>query len=256
VAEERLAMFRQAIVATVEGVDGGEPEVVVEQVGHGTAVEPRGVEFPLAAGTKQAINDKGFEHFEPGRAFLGGGQKGLPEGIQIQTVPEFQRKPATSPLSWTGQFDAIEAELERRMFESGIGCTILREETNLLGVIAFIDGLDGAGPGGAVSIVDLAKIKQGLLDGSAACHPAVLDDAPVTVLLAVLESFVRTQEHDLAWSIPPGGRACRQAGSPPQAFSEGDPWKIKGCSASESPNSSYFRSNSGSRANIYIPGRG
>jgi len=37
-------------VTAVEGVFGGEAEVVVEEVGHGTAVEPRAVEFPLAAG--------------------------------------------------------------------------------------------------------------------------------------------------------------------------------------------------------------
>jgi len=57
-------------VTAVKGVDGGEPEVVLKQVCHGTAVEPRCVKFPFAAGIEQAIDDEGFEHFEPGSAFL------------------------------------------------------------------------------------------------------------------------------------------------------------------------------------------
>jgi len=37
-------------MTAVEGVFGGEAEVVVEEIGHGAAVEPGAVEFPLAAG--------------------------------------------------------------------------------------------------------------------------------------------------------------------------------------------------------------
>jgi hypothetical protein len=195
VAKEGLAMIQQAIVAAVEGVAGGEPEVVVEQVGHGAALEPGGVEMPLAAGSEQAIDDEGFEDLEPGRAFLGVGEKGLPEGIEIQTVPEFQRQPTASPLARPGQLDALKAELERGMFEPGIGGAIFRKEMNLAGLFAFVDGLDGAGPGGAIRVVDLAKIEQGFLDGAAARHPAVFHHAPVAVRFAVFESLVGAQEH-------------------------------------------------------------
>ena len=46
-------------MAAIEGVFGGEPEVVVEKIGHGAAVKPAAVEFPLAAGIQQAISDEG-----------------------------------------------------------------------------------------------------------------------------------------------------------------------------------------------------
>ena len=82
--------------------------VVVEKIGHGAAVKPAAVEFPLAAGIQQAISDEGFEHLEPRRTFLRVGQQRLPKGIEIEAVPEFQRKPTAAPLAWTGQFDAIE----------------------------------------------------------------------------------------------------------------------------------------------------
>ena len=49
------------------------------------------------------------------------------------------------------------------MLESGIGRAVLWEKMNLPGVVAFIDGLDGAGPGGAVAVVDLAEIEEGCL---------------------------------------------------------------------------------------------
>ncbi len=80
-------------------------------------------------------------------------QERLPKGIEIEAIPEFQSEPATAPLPWTGQFDVRESELKRWMFESGIGRAVLREKMNLAGVVAFIDGLDGAGPGGAITVV-------------------------------------------------------------------------------------------------------
>ena len=39
--EECLAVNQQSVVTAVKGVDGGKPEVVLKQVRHGTAVEPR-----------------------------------------------------------------------------------------------------------------------------------------------------------------------------------------------------------------------
>ena len=92
------------------------------------------------------------------------------------------------------------------MFKAGIGRAVFREEVDLASVVAFIDGFDSAGPGGAVTVVDLAEIEQGFLNGSTTCHAATFHDTPVAVLLAVLEPFVRSQKHDLGWSILPGSR--------------------------------------------------
>jgi hypothetical protein len=149
------------------------------------------VEFPLAAGIQQAIRDQGFEHLEPGRAFLRVWQERLPKGIEIEAIPEFQSKPAAAPLAWAGQFDVIKAELDGGMFEAGVGRAVFGEEVDLADLIAFIDGFDSEGPAGAVAVVDFAEIEQGFLDGTAPGYTAVFHDTPVTVFLAVLESFVR-----------------------------------------------------------------
>ena len=45
------------------------------------------------------------------------GKEWLPEGVEIEAIPEFKGKPAAAPLAGTGQFDLIDAELERWMFE-------------------------------------------------------------------------------------------------------------------------------------------
>jgi hypothetical protein len=213
------------------------------------------VKFPLAAGIQQAIGDEGFEHLQPRRAFLRVGQQRLPEGIEIEAVPEFESKPATTPLARAGQSDVTKVELDRGMFEVGCGGAVFGEKVDLADLVAFIDRFDGAGPGGAVAVVDLAEIEQGFLNGPAACDAAVFDDTPVAVLLAVLESLVRSQKHDPAWSIPQNRRACPWGGSPPQAFPRGDPRKITGSSALSGQNSAFFPTYSESRANretVYV----
>ena len=94
-----------------------------------------------------------------------------------------------------GQFDFVEAELKRWMFEPRIGRAVFGEEMNRVGLVALIDSFDGASPSVAVTVVDLTKIKQGFLNGSATGHPAVFHDAPVAVFLTILDSPVRTQKH-------------------------------------------------------------
>ena len=64
--------------------------------------------------------------------------------------------------------------------------------TDDAGLLAIIDCFDGASLGGAVAVVDLAEIEQGFLNGAPTGHPAVFHDAPVAVLLAILDSLVRT----------------------------------------------------------------
>jgi len=60
---------QEKVVTAVEGVFGGEAEVVFKEVGDGAVVEPGAVKFPFAAGVEKAVDDEGFEDFEPGGAF-------------------------------------------------------------------------------------------------------------------------------------------------------------------------------------------
>ena len=236
VGEEFFPMLQKSIVTAVEGVFGGDAEVVIEEVGHGAAVEPGTVETPLAAGFQQSVGDEGFEDFEPGCAFLGVGQERLPEGVEVEAVPEFQGEPAAAPLAWAGEFDVGETQPEGGMFEQGIGRAVFRKKMNLADLLAFIDSFDGAGPTCAVAVVDLAEIEQGFLDGTTTGDAAVFDDTPVAVLFAVFESFVGAQEHKLAPRIDLLNPVCRWGGSPPQPFSDTRRCEIKGSSASEGSN--------------------
>lgn len=65
---------------------------------------------------------------------------------------------------------------------------------------------------GAFAVVDLAKIEQGLLNGFAGGDAAVFHDAPVAILLAVLEAFVLPQKHDLRLRPEELSRTNREQG--------------------------------------------
>ena len=90
---------------------------------------------------------------------MGVGQEGLPEGVEVEEIPEFQGEPAAAPLAWTGELNVLETELECGVFEPGIRRAVFRKKMDLVGLVALIDGFDGAGPAGAVAVVDLAEIE-------------------------------------------------------------------------------------------------
>jgi hypothetical protein len=65
--------------------------------------------------------------------------------------------------------------------------TILRKQRDLFaGLLALIERLDRLAPGSTLAVVNLAQIQHVPLHRPAAGDPAVLHDAPVAVLLAVL----------------------------------------------------------------------
>jgi hypothetical protein len=64
---------------------------------------------------------------------------------------------------------------------------ILGEQRDLSGLLAvLIERLDRPAPRSALAVIDLAKIQHVSLHRATARHPAVLHNAPVAVLLAVL----------------------------------------------------------------------
>jgi hypothetical protein len=61
---------------------------------------------------------------------------------------------------------------------------------------AFVKGIDHPAPSLALAVVDLAEIKHRPLDHSTTGAALTLDNAPVTVLLAVLPSPSESQIHE------------------------------------------------------------
>src|SRR5216684_3423016 len=95
------------------------------------------------------------------------------------------------------QFHRIEPHLQP------IGPGVLRNalpgrkqrELSML-LAAFVKSIDHPAPGLALAVVDLAEIKHRPLYHPAAGAALALDNAPVTVLLAVLTSSSESQIHE------------------------------------------------------------
>jgi hypothetical protein len=181
---KQLGLVREELVeAAVERILPGDPEVLAEEIRHGTPVEPEPVQAPLAAGIEQAVDGQGLQDTEPACPFPRGGQAVLPEGVEVQRPPELQGEPAGPPLPRADQLQAVEPDLH--------GGTLRRRlpvggEEGQLDAARAVERLDRAAPAGLLGVVDLAQVEHGLLHRAAAPDSAVLDDTPVPVLLAVL----------------------------------------------------------------------
>jgi len=71
-----------------------------------------------------------------------------------------------------------------------------RKQRELPGAPAvLVEGLDLSTPGGMLAVVDLAEIQNRLLHHPAAGTASALDNAPVAVLLAILDSPCGAQVH-------------------------------------------------------------
>ena len=74
--------------------------------------------------------------------------------------------------------------------------TILGEQRDLSRFLAsLVERFDRLAPCGSLAVIDLAQIQHLPLHRPPAGHPAVLDDAPVAVLLAVLAANLVAQKH-------------------------------------------------------------
>jgi len=93
---------------------------------------------------------------------------------------------------------------------------ILGEQRDLPAALAdFVKCLDRLTPGGSLAVVDLAQIQQVPLHRATAGHPAVLHNAPVAVLLAVLAANLVAQKH--ATTIPDAAAVSQATWSAPHA---------------------------------------
>ena len=128
--------------------------------------------------------------------------------------------------------------------------TVLGEQRDLPTVrTVLVQRLDRTTPGSLLRIVDLTVVQHVPLHRSTARNPAVLHDAPVAVLLAVLPANLVAKKH--AGTIPPAaGRAARclvgtADASPPSH--EGRPKPIKHLAIRQSSKFTRFRSSCESR---------
>src|ERR1700716_140278 len=67
VIKDRLLVHQQPIVTAVQLVDLGQPGILTQQIGHGTALTPLPVQAPLAARRQQTVDDQREQDLIPAR---------------------------------------------------------------------------------------------------------------------------------------------------------------------------------------------
>src|SRR5271169_6562845 len=69
VIKDRLLMHQQPVVTAVQLLDLGQPCVLTQQIGQGTALKPLTVQPPLAARRQQTVDDQREQDLIPARPF-------------------------------------------------------------------------------------------------------------------------------------------------------------------------------------------
>ena len=197
VAEQRVLVRQQTVVAGVELVDLGQCGVAAEQVGERGTVEPLPIQLPLAAGGKQAVGRQHEQHEIPARALAAGQQPVGPELIQVQLLPQMQRQPAGAPLPRPAQRQLRQPQPHDGGIRGQRLGTVLgeqRQRARLRGSV--LQHCDRLAPGLGFAVVDLTEIQHRALHHSPARDAAAFHHAPVAVGLAVFVANRRAQEHD------------------------------------------------------------
>src|SRR5208283_3194631 len=132
------------------------------------------------------------------------------------------RQPTATPLPRPAQPQAAEPDMHHIAIQWRRR-TILGEQCDLFATLPVLaERLDRLAPGGTLAVVDLAQVQHMPLHRAPAGDPAVLDNAPIAVLLAVLAAQLVAQKHDASLPKP---LAVSQGGwSAPQPSSAGSPW--------------------------------
>ena len=152
------------------------------------------VKAPLAARIDQPVAGQYLEDVQPPRALPARRQALTPEAVQVQAIPQAQRQPARPPLARIVQRHLRQVDLHHLAIQRR-RVAIVGKQRHLPRPRLALHHLDGAAPGRALAVVDLAEIDNVALNNPAATDPDVLHHAPVAVLLAVFEASLAAHEH-------------------------------------------------------------
>src|SRR5208283_632273 len=195
--KERLLVFQQPVQRAVKSILFHQPKIMPEQIAHGALFKPQPMQTPLAARVNQPITHQGLQNVPPASPFAAVRQTLGPEAIQPQLFVKLTRQPAGTPLTGPMQFHLIQLHLHAKaggMFGHG---SIRWKQSQWQGAIPLrIERFDGPAPTLALAVVDLAQIEHRTLHHLAARATPALDNAPVTMFLAVFEPPVAFQKHD------------------------------------------------------------
>ena len=192
--EERALVDKQLVQAPIQRVAAHHLRRPAQQIPHGAVLVPVPVQPPVAARLDQLVAHLRLQHVQPARPLPARRQARPPEPVQLQPIPKRQRQPARAPLPRPMQPhvpDVHSHHLARQIRGFPIG----REQRHLRRTRSVPQHFDRAAPRRALAIVDLAEIEHLPLHHPTVAAAAVLDHAPVAVLLAVLEASLGAHEH-------------------------------------------------------------
>ena len=197
VREQRPLVLEELVQAAIEGILLDQRKILAEQIPHGALLEPQPMQPPFASRIDQPVAHQGLQDMAPARAFARIGQASRKEAVELQLLIEVAGEPAGSPLPRPMQLHRREPHTHTMTLGvAGYG-PIGRKQGQLPGLSGLlIKGFDHSAPSFMLAVIDLAKIKNLPLHHLAAGAALALDNAPITVLLAVLEASVRAQIHD------------------------------------------------------------
>src|ERR1700693_225501 len=112
------------------------------------------------------------------------------------------RQPTATPWSRPPQAQTAEPDMHHIAIQWRRR-TILGEQRDLFADLsALVQRFDRLAPRGPLAVVDLAQIQHMPLHRATAGDPAVLDNAPIAVLLAVFAAKLVARKHDASLSKP------------------------------------------------------
>ena len=157
------------------------------------------MQVPLATRRQQPVACQEQQHLVPACPLAARAEPLGPEPVERQLAPQVQRQPAPAPLPRPTQPQFVQLQPNNRDVRQHSLATVFREQRQAARRRrAFLEDGDRLAPSQFLRIVDLAQVQQRPLHHTAPAYPAILYDAPVTVLLAVLLALGVTEKHDAA----------------------------------------------------------
>src|ERR1700757_4727106 len=160
---------------------------------------PLAMQPPPATRRQQPVGRQEQQHLVPTRPLAARAEPLGPEPGERPFAPQLPRQPAPAPLPRPAQPQLGKLQPDDR----GVGqhplAAVFREQRQgARRRRSFLDDGDRLAPSQFLRIVDLAQVQQRPLHHTATAYPAILHNAPVTVLFAVLLARGVTEKHDAA----------------------------------------------------------
>ena len=209
---EKRALVRQQLVqAAIQHIVGDDPHRTAQQVPHRAVLVPVPVQAPLAARINQLVAHLRLQDVQPARALPAHRQPQTPEPIQFQSIPKRQRQPTRAPLPRPMQTQVLDVDANRLAIQLR-RFPIVGKQRHRHWARVPPQHLDRFAPGRPLAVVDLAEIEHLPLYHTPVAVAAVLDHAPVTMLLAVLETSLGAHKHgSIACPNGPTNQGARSA---------------------------------------------